>query len=73
MRPGQQADINVTMDGEAAAVLAKADPRRRYDLQSENAPDELEGEQTWPTKEELAQAAGEAGESRCPYVCSEIV
>lgn len=61
MRPARQVEADVNMEDKEVAVLAKADPRRRYDLASENAPDELEGEQTWPTEEELAQAASEAG------------
>jgi len=41
-------------------VLATAEPNRQEDLQAENVPDPLEGEQTWPTEEELdeANAAG---------------
>nr|XP_023441942.2 pre-rRNA-processing protein TSR1 homolog isoform X2 [Dasypus novemcinctus] len=37
-------------------VLMKADPNRQESLQSEVIPDPLEGEQTWPTEEELSEA-----------------
>ncbi|KAI8924917.1 NUC121 domain-containing protein, partial [Entophlyctis helioformis] len=40
-------------------VLQLADPNRREDLVSENDPDPMEGEQTWPTEEEIAEADGE--------------
>ena len=45
-----------------AALLAEADPNRQEDLITENAPDPLEGEQTWPTEEELAEATANAGQ-----------
>ncbi|XP_020862623.1 pre-rRNA-processing protein TSR1 homolog isoform X2 [Phascolarctos cinereus] len=37
-------------------VLVKADPARQESLQSEVVPDPMEGEQTWPTEEELNEA-----------------
>ncbi|XP_077541698.1 tsr1 ribosome assembly factor isoform X2 [Haemaphysalis longicornis] len=37
-------------------VLEKADPLKQESLQSENVPDAMDGEQTWPTPEELAEA-----------------
>lgn len=37
-------------------VLARADPILRQSLQSEVVPDAMDGEQTWPTDEELRQA-----------------
>lgn len=52
------------LKGESAApsagveVLARADPERD-DLSVEAAVDNLAGEQTWPTEQELAQAGGE--------------
>ncbi|CAM9198737.1 unnamed protein product [Ectocarpus fasciculatus] len=52
------------LKGESAApsaggeVLARADPERE-DLSVEATVDNLAGEQTWPTEQELAQAAGE--------------
>lgn len=44
---------------EDAKVLMKADPSKQESLQSEVVPDPMEGEQTWPTEEELAEAEGE--------------
>ena len=43
---------------EDVKVLEKANPGRQESLQSENIPDPMEGEQTWPTEEELAEAEG---------------
>ncbi|XP_030078042.1 pre-rRNA-processing protein TSR1 homolog [Microcaecilia unicolor] len=37
-------------------VLMKADPRVQESLQSEVVPDPMEGEQTWPSEEELKEA-----------------
>ncbi|XP_054022822.1 pre-rRNA-processing protein TSR1 homolog [Dryobates pubescens] len=37
-------------------VLMKADPKKQESLQSEVVPDPMEGEQTWPTEEELQEA-----------------
>ncbi|XP_015110274.1 pre-rRNA-processing protein TSR1 homolog [Diachasma alloeum] len=37
-------------------VLEVADPAKQESLQSENIPDPMDAEQTWPTEEELAQA-----------------
>ena len=39
-------------------LLAQADPAFQESLQSEVEPDPMEGEQTWPTDEELRQAEG---------------
>ena len=41
---------------EAEKVLATADPARQTSLESEVVPDPMEGEQTWPTEEELEEA-----------------
>lgn len=41
---------------EAATVVAVADAEAREPLDRENIPNPLEGEQTWPTEEELAEA-----------------
>ncbi|XP_019400886.1 PREDICTED: pre-rRNA-processing protein TSR1 homolog, partial [Crocodylus porosus] len=41
---------------EDVKVLMKADPSRQELLQSEVVPDPMEGEQTWPTEEELKEA-----------------
>lgn len=40
-------------------LLARADPAYQESLQSEVEPDPMEGEQTWPTDDELRQAEGE--------------
>ncbi|XP_035677790.1 pre-rRNA-processing protein TSR1 homolog [Branchiostoma floridae] len=37
-------------------VLARADPSRQESLQAEVVPDPMEGEQTWPTEEEIREA-----------------
>ncbi|XP_005402647.1 PREDICTED: pre-rRNA-processing protein TSR1 homolog [Chinchilla lanigera] len=37
-------------------VLMKADPSRQESLQTEAIPDPMDGEQTWPTEEELSEA-----------------
>lgn len=37
-----------------AVLCDKADPTEQESLQSEVVPDPMEGEQTWPTEEELA-------------------
>lgn len=37
-------------------ILEVADPKRQESLESENTPDPMEAEQTWPTDEEMAQA-----------------
>lgn len=48
------------MEGEAEVrILEKADPRQQTSLQSEVIPDPMEGEQTWPTEEELADGKGD--------------
>ncbi|XP_022099360.1 pre-rRNA-processing protein TSR1 homolog isoform X2 [Acanthaster planci] len=41
---------------EGVVVLEQADPAKQESLDSEAIPDPMEGEQTWPTEEELAQA-----------------
>ncbi|XP_006099229.1 pre-rRNA-processing protein TSR1 homolog isoform X1 [Myotis lucifugus] len=46
----------VTDMEEDLKVLMKADPDRQESLQTEVIPDPMEGEQTWPTEEELSEA-----------------
>ncbi|KAJ8680319.1 hypothetical protein QAD02_016106 [Eretmocerus hayati] len=46
---------DVQMDGEVK-VLAVADPDKQESLESENIPDPMDEEQTWPTNEELRLA-----------------
>nr|XP_034305937.1 pre-rRNA-processing protein TSR1 homolog isoform X2 [Crassostrea gigas] len=43
-------------DSEDVRVLEQADPALQESLQSENVPGEMEGEQTWPTEEEMEEA-----------------
>ncbi|XP_046396725.1 pre-rRNA-processing protein TSR1 homolog [Ischnura elegans] len=45
-------------------VLQVADPEKLESLQSENEIDPMEGEQTWPTAEELAEAAQAAADRK---------
>ncbi|KAG9485824.1 hypothetical protein GDO78_008743 [Eleutherodactylus coqui] len=49
--PGHCAEME-----EDVKVLMKADPSVKESLQSEVVPDPMEGEQTWPTEEELKEA-----------------
>ncbi|XP_048375425.1 pre-rRNA-processing protein TSR1 homolog [Sphaerodactylus townsendi] len=42
---------------EDVQVLMRADPNKQESLQSEMVPDPMDGEQTWPTEEELNEAA----------------
>lgn len=46
-------------DSGEVRVLEKADASRQESLQSENIPGEMEGEQTWPTEEEMEEAEGQ--------------
>lgn len=47
------------MDAEVQAILlGEADPVKQQSLQFENIPDPLDGEQTWPTEEEMQEADG---------------
>ncbi|XP_077982954.1 pre-rRNA-processing protein TSR1 homolog [Glandiceps talaboti] len=53
-----QVDDNTEMSAmdEDIKVLCRADPAKQESLQAEVIPDPMEGEQTWPTEEELAEA-----------------
>lgn len=44
---------------EGAKVLDTADPEKQESLESENIPDPMDAEQTWPTEEEIAEAEQE--------------
>ncbi|XP_075552207.1 tsr1 ribosome assembly factor [Dermacentor variabilis] len=44
-------------------LLEKADPLKQESLQSENVPDDMDAEQTWPTPEELAEAESAQSEA----------
>lgn len=46
-------------DSEDVKVLEQADSALQESLQSENVPGEMEGEQTWPTEEEMEEAEGQ--------------
>ncbi|XP_071810013.1 pre-rRNA-processing protein TSR1 homolog isoform X1 [Asterias amurensis] len=57
-----EADDESQME-EGAIVLDTADPDKQENLDSEAVPDPMEGEQTWPTEEELAEAEATLEES----------
>ena len=44
--------------GSTARQSERPTPRMQESLESEVIPDPMEGEQTWPTEDELAQAEG---------------
>ncbi|KOC67732.1 Pre-rRNA-processing protein TSR1 like protein [Habropoda laboriosa] len=48
---------NAMDDEQSIRILERADPKKQESLESENIPDPMDAEQTWPTEEELAQAA----------------
>ncbi|XP_053313067.1 pre-rRNA-processing protein TSR1 homolog [Spea bombifrons] len=50
------ADANLAEMEEDLKILMKVDPMAQDSLQSEVVPDPMEGEQTWPTEEELKEA-----------------
>ncbi|XP_031846369.1 tsr1 ribosome assembly factor [Nomia melanderi] len=53
----KQRKSNDAMDEEISIrVLERADPKKQESLDSENAPDPMDAEQTWPTEQELAEA-----------------
>lgn len=43
---------------EAPQIVGRADPAKQTSLQAEVNIDPMEGEQTWPTAEEMQAAAG---------------
>ncbi|PBC29634.1 pre-rRNA-processing protein TSR1 homolog [Apis cerana] len=47
---------NAMDDEPSTRFLEHADPKKQESLESENIPDPMDAEQTWPTEEELAQA-----------------
>lgn len=49
---------------EEVKVLSKADPAKQESLQAEVVPDPMEGEQTWPSEEELREAEGQSEMTR---------
>lgn len=56
-RPNFKGVEAMDASGGGFPVLEAADPQRQESLQRENVPDPLAGEQTWPTQEELDEAA----------------
>lgn len=48
-----------TSEGSFIKVLEKADPAKQESLESENVADPMDGEQTWPTNEEIEMAEKE--------------
>lgn len=53
--------LDKSRDGENVEVrlLDRSDPQKRTSLQSENIPDPMDAEQTWPTEEEIAASQQE--------------
>ncbi|XP_023230293.1 pre-rRNA-processing protein TSR1 homolog [Centruroides sculpturatus] len=48
-------ESDIMLDSEDVEVLEKADASKQESLDSENVLDPMEGEQTWPTEEEIAE------------------
>ncbi|XP_073951741.1 tsr1 ribosome assembly factor [Choristoneura fumiferana] len=46
------------------SILQVADPAKQESLVSENVPDPMDAEQTWPTEEEIAQANAETNKTK---------
>lgn len=44
------------MDENVTRLLEKCDPSKQETLDSENVPDPMDAEQTWPTEEEMQTA-----------------
>ena len=53
-------NIDIEMQSTEVKLMERADPLKQESLQAEVVPDPMEGEQTWPTEEELAEAASNA-------------
>ena len=58
-------DDDVTESDDDVRVLARVDASRQVSLQAEAEVDPMEGEQTWPTPDELAEADGEIEPAIC--------
>lgn len=54
----QDTEEGTTSMDEDIKLIARADIAFQESLQSEVEPDPMEGEQTWPTDEELREAEG---------------
>lgn len=55
----QQQQKRLEVINEKIQVSFKADPMKQTSLQSENIPDEMDAEQTWPTEAEIEQSQKE--------------
>ncbi|XP_037935947.1 pre-rRNA-processing protein TSR1 homolog [Teleopsis dalmanni] len=55
---------NAEMSTDEVRNLCKADPTKQTSLQSENIPDPMDAEQTWPTEEEIQEAQKEAKKTK---------
>lgn len=58
--------LDKTREGEAAEVrlLDRSNPEKQTSLQSENIPDPMDAEQTWPTEEEIEASQKETKKTR---------
>lgn len=70
---GRQRKNDVDMESlednmESPRMLERSDPGQQAPLEAEVTPDPMEGEQTWPTEEELAEANAEAKERKLKRV-----
>ncbi|KAL2096110.1 hypothetical protein ACEWY4_008258 [Coilia grayii] len=65
-KPGRGGDVEMMDGGNGGGVrvLMKADPAQRQSLQAEADVDPMDGEQTWPTEEELQEASDERKKRR---------
>ena len=52
-----QSDVEMSSVDNDGVIQYKPDPAKQQSLQSEVIPDPMEGEQTWPTEEELRDAS----------------
>ena len=53
---GRRENTDANMEESGERLLEKADPAKQESLVTENIPDPLDAEQTWPTAEEMAEA-----------------
>ena len=54
-----KSDNSMAIDKNDLKLVLRADPTKQQPIDSENSPDPMEGEQTWPTDEELNAAKEE--------------
>eukprot|EP01114_Cavostelium_apophysatum_P010723 TRINITY_DN2482_c0_g1_i6.p1 TRINITY_DN2482_c0_g1~~TRINITY_DN2482_c0_g1_i6.p1 ORF type:complete len:659 (+),score=185.51 TRINITY_DN2482_c0_g1_i6:1078-3054(+) len=55
-KDSMETESNMDENGATRQTLAVADPKLQETLETENAPDDMANEQTWPTDEELKEA-----------------